>query len=65
MVRCGACLLSSSARWAKAALLWLRARAFVPGDLQLLARGLRVPPGFGDDGDAVLQAGIAGQHRVR
>ncbi len=34
-------------------------RTFVPVHLQLLARRLRVPPGLGDDGDAVLQARIA------
>ena len=30
--------------------------AFVPRDLQLLARALRLPPAVGDDGDAAVEA---------
>ena len=64
-VRCarsiaGGCFESSSARFAKPSLLCDAVGAFVPLHLQLLARGLRLPPAVGDDRDAGQQPGQIG-----
>ena len=47
---------SSCARCSETFAALLRGGTFVPIDFEFFARGLRLPPGVGDDGDAAEQA---------